>query len=293
MKHFFLVLLLAAFPIHSQTVSNVTAELVNNRVSVQYNLQSTEPANCFLSYSTDGGRTFHPCANVSGDLWSQTSGAKTIVWNYAVDNITQGSFFFKVEALKVEQAQPAVPAPKSVDVPTKGILINGVRWATSNVDSPGTFAANPEDLGMLYQWNRRVAWPATRNVTGWKSSTPLGSKWEKANDPSPAGWRVPTHNEIIKLSDEEEVIDEWVTINGVKGRKFTDKTTGNSIFLPAAGYRSGNGGAMYGNGIDGYYWSSTLYDSFNANGLYFFSSGVNSWNNSYRSDGYCIRPVAE
>jgi len=37
-----------------------------------------------------------------------------------------------------------------------GVVINGVKWATRNVDKPGTFVANPEDFGMLYQWNRRV-----------------------------------------------------------------------------------------------------------------------------------------
>ena len=34
----------------------------------------------------------------------------------------------------------------------KGVEINGIRWATQNVDKPGTFVLNPEDLGMFYQW---------------------------------------------------------------------------------------------------------------------------------------------
>ena len=29
-----------------------------------------------------------------------------------------------------------------------GIVINGVRWATRNVDKPGTFASAPEKSGM-------------------------------------------------------------------------------------------------------------------------------------------------
>ena len=96
--------LLIAFSVRSQVVSNVTAELVNDKVSVRYTLQSATPANCFLSYSDDGGRTFKPCVNVSGSLWSQTSGSKTIVWNHTADNVHQGTFFFKVEALMVEEA---------------------------------------------------------------------------------------------------------------------------------------------------------------------------------------------
>jgi len=34
-----------------------------------------------------------------------------------------------------------------------GVIINGIKWATRNVDMPGTFAANPEDAGMFYQWD--------------------------------------------------------------------------------------------------------------------------------------------
>ena len=37
----------------------------------------------------------------------------------------------------------------------EGVVINGVRWATRNVDMPGTFAETPESLGMLFQWNRK------------------------------------------------------------------------------------------------------------------------------------------
>ena len=36
-----------------------------------------------------------------------------------------------------------------------GELINGVCWAKSNVDKPGTFASTPEAYGMYYQWNRK------------------------------------------------------------------------------------------------------------------------------------------
>ena len=112
MKHTLIIIfLLTAFSLRSQVVSNVTPELVDNKVAVHYSLRSTAPANCFLSYSADGGRTFHPCVNVGGDLWSQTSGDKTITWDYFTDNITTGTFFFKVEAQKVEQVQPVATTP--------------------------------------------------------------------------------------------------------------------------------------------------------------------------------------
>ena len=101
---------------------------------------------------------------------------------------------------------------------------------------------------------------ATFPATEWNNSKPTGSKWEAKNDPSPSGWRVPTLNEIKKLVDTQKVTNEWTTQNGIYGRKFTDKTNGNSLFLPAAGTlddRDGSRYNCYGNDAYGYYWSST------------------------------------
>jgi len=174
----------------------------------------------------------------------------------------------------------------------QGVVINGVCWATRNVAEPGTFADKPEDAGMFYQWNHRKAWPATGSVTGWDSSDASGSSWAKANDPSPAGWRVPTLAEIKKLLDTNKVRNEWTTVNGVYGRKFTDKTSGKSIFLPAAGYRSYYVGVLYYAGNYGYYWSSTQIDGYFACFLY-FNSGNANWDYYYRSNGFSVRSVAE
>ena len=174
----------------------------------------------------------------------------------------------------------------------KGVLINDVRWATCNVAAPGTFAASPESAGMFYQWNRRKGWPATGSVTGWDNTIPAGATWEKANDPSPAGWRVPTLTEIQSLCNTDKVNWVWTTQNGVAGTKFTDKTTGNSIFLPAADYRNGSGGTLNYAGSFGIYWSSSASDTGNAYTLIFLSNG-GEWNGSNRSYGLSVRAVAE
>ena len=148
---------------------------------------------------------------------------------------------------------------------TPGVLINGVVWAMCNVDAFGTFAASPEAAGMFYQWNRIEAWPATGGILGWDSSTPAGDLWEAANDPCPAGWHVPTDAQQATLLDASKVSFVWTTLNGVKGGKFTDITSGNSIFLPAAGLRSTFYGTLTNAGNYAYYWSSSSY------------SGINSW----------------
>ena len=178
----------------------------------------------------------------------------------------------------------------------EGVIINGVRWATRNVAAPGTFAAKPEDAGMFYQWNRKKAWSATGDVTDWNASIPEGDSWVKSNDPSPAGWSVPTYEKIGTLFDKEKVTNEWTTKNGIKGIKFTDTATGESLFLPAAGARAESNGVLYGAGsLDrwyGSYWSSTKNESIDAYLLSFNSDDVFRYN-SYRSYGLSIRSIAE
>ena len=174
-----------------------------------------------------------------------------------------------------------------------GVVINGVKWATRNVDAVGTFAAKPEDAGMFYQWNRKKAWPATGTVSGWDSSMPAGDTWEKINDPSPAGWRVPTLANIQKLFDTSKVTSQWITSNGVNGRKFTDKNSGNSIFLPAAGYRYYSDGTLCYAGSYGGYWSSTANGTSAAYNLTFGSGAVDWSKYDLRYNGFSVRSVAD
>jgi len=172
------------------------------------------------------------------------------------------------------------------------VTINGVTWATRNVDAPGTFAENIESYGMLYQWNRKV--------TNWVNTLPKGTVWEKSNDPSPAGWRVPTKAEFEKLLDTNKVNKKSTTVNGIRGLQFTDKKNGNSIFLPAAGERTIlSGGEIESRGSKIAYWTSergSLVDIDDMVGFaYGFDGnlGYNYLRESGRIFGYSIRCVAE
>ena len=100
----------------------------------------------------------------------------------------------------------------------EGVVINGVRWATRNVDAPGRFAANPEDTGMFYRWGRRVGWSSTDpiiNSNGGRNwSNPFDEHWyrtwEKENDPCPTGWRVPTVAELHSLNSAGSIpVANW------------------------------------------------------------------------------------
>jgi uncharacterized protein (TIGR02145 family) len=186
-------------------------------------------------------------------------------------------------------------APVFADESEEGVVINGIRWATRNVDMPGTFAANPEDAGMFYQWNRKIGWNSADPLinsdggTTWDSSVPEGTEWEAINDPCPAGWRVPTLTELSSLIDAGSV---WTTQNGVDGSIFG--TAPNTIFLPAAGFLSNIDGTLYDAdlGLCGFYWSSAQSNSDNAYGQS-FSSDAAKTDYGYRNFGFSVRCVAD
>lgn len=202
-----------------------------------------------------------------------------------------GAITYKAAVSDIDSIIFYKPAPV---IPEDGVLINGVVWAKYNVDAPGTFAAKPEDPGMFYQWNRKIAWPVTGSVTNWDATIPEGTEWEKVNDPSPTGWHVPTFDEINTLLDTEKVNNKKTTRNGISGIKFTDKITGNSIFLPAVGLRYDIGGNLVFAGSDGAYWSSMPGECLDT-GAYSLSFGYDyaCWYCDYRVFGFNVRCVAD
>jgi uncharacterized protein (TIGR02145 family) len=168
-----------------------------------------------------------------------------------------------------------------------GVVINGIRWATRNVDVPGTFAQNPESSGMFFQWNRRRGWIATgAGVSDWDSSMPSGTSWTRVGDPCPQGWRVPTQAELERLTEAPNV---WGVSNGVNGRIFG--VAPNQIFLPATGFRN-SGSALNDAGYVGFYWSSSAFDANNGWFLW-FSGDSGDMSTLYRTLGFSVRCVGE
>jgi uncharacterized protein (TIGR02145 family) len=179
-----------------------------------------------------------------------------------------------------------------------GVKINGVIWATRNVDKPGTFAAKPEDAGMFYQWNRKIGWSSSdplKNHEGgtvWDNSIPEGESWEKANDPCPPGWRIPTHEEqrnIVNSGSEPAIL------NGVNGRYFG---SGNQkLFFPASGLRYCSDGSLGVVGNFGHYWSSTLFQGDEYKFAHFMFLAWNEYADTHGvthlNEGFSVRCVKE
>ena len=76
-------------------------------------------------------------------------------------------------------------------------------------------------------------------------------------------WRMPSDEQFDELINSSYTTTTWTTQNGVYGRKITSNSNGNSLFLPAAGYRSGS--SLINAGTYGDYWSRTL-DTSNPHG---------------------------
>ena len=178
-------------------------------------------------------------------------------------------------------------------------LPSGLKWATCNVG-----ADNPEDYGDYFAWGETATkseYADSNSLTYELSISELQAQgiidgnsnltpqYDAATANWGGTWRMPTRDE------QEELLNnctwEWTTQNGVNGCKVTG-TNGNSIFLPAAGYRSGP--SRYFSGIRGNYWSSTPYNS-NSNyayELYLYSSGQ-EMNYFSRYSGRSVRPISE
>ncbi|MBO5768577.1 MAG: InlB B-repeat-containing protein, partial [Bacteroidales bacterium] len=185
-------------------------------------------------------------------------------------------------------------------------LPSGIKWATCNIG-----ATTPEDYGDYFAWGETesksdYSWSSykhgsssisltkycTNSSCGYNGFTDNKTTLELADDAASANWggnwRMPTKAEQDELRNN--CTWTWTTQNGIKGYKVTSKSNGNSIFLPAAGYRYGT--SIYIVGSRGDYWLSSLYEGspYNAYDLYFASIEVYCYGNN-RYYGHTVRAV--
>ncbi len=199
-------------------------------------------------------------------------------------------------------------------------LPSGIKWAKRNLG-----ASKPSDYGDYYAWGETTPKPKKAKYnwatykwmqagqSDWKHITKYtvadgqteaiwydaggnfigdnkttliaGDDAATANLGSP--WRMPTIDEIKELLDN--CIWTWTTQDGKNGYQ-VDGPNGNSIFLPAAGYREGSG--LRAAGRWGTYWLSSLSRTNSDRALNLsFDSGVHYLSNNDRFIGFTVRPV--
>ena len=81
-------------------------------------------------------------------------------------------------------------------------------------------------------------------------------------------------------------------MRGINGKRFTDKISGNSIFLPAAGFHLYFDGTLYKAGEIGRYWSNTIYFIGIAHG-FGFSENIEGWFEAGKVKSQSARLVAK
>ena len=183
-----------------------------------------------------------------------------------------------------------------------------VKWATCNVG-----ANSPEDYGDYFAWGETepkdyynwstykwcngsmytmTKYCETKGYGTVDNKTTLELTDDAARVNWGGKWRMPTRAEQDELRSSSNCTWTWTTQNGVKGYKVTSKKNGNSIFLPAAGYR--DYGDLYSAGSYGYYWSSSLYAYYSNDACnVFFGSSYVDWYGYNRFHGQSVRAVCE
>ncbi len=185
-----------------------------------------------------------------------------------------------------------------------------VKWATCNVG-----ASKPEDYGGYYAWGEIEEksvydWNNYKYCNGSSDSmtkyctdfnygyngfadykTTLDLEDDVAHINWGGNWRMPTDAEWAELMNN--CIWIWTIRNGTKGFEVKSQKAGyedKSIFIPAAGYRVND--YFVGAGFDGYYWYSSLCESYSDDAWYmYFSSSFYQRYGNDRYYGRSVRPV--
>lgn len=181
-------------------------------------------------------------------------------------------------------------------------LPSGTIWAEWNVG-----ASSPEEYGGYYAWGEveeksdytdlNYKFWADKDGNGYWSfgeyanigSNISGSKYDVAHQKWGGSWRMPTKAEFEELMSNCSWT--WSQYKGVNGYKIT-ASNGNSIFLPAAGYRWKT--LLDYDGRRGSYWSATVHEDssyYGAWDLLFENSFYKNYDNYYRFYAHSVRPV--
>lgn len=209
--------------------------------------------------------------------------------DYRTANVTISSKKYNIsgKVIKITQQERELEQDFKFDAVDLGL---SVKWANCNIG-----ASRPEEYGDYFAWgeiNTKNSFRDSNSLTWGKPMEDIegNAQYDAATATLGDGWRMPTQNEMKDLMTN--CTWQWTTLNNVNGCRVTGPN-GNSIFLPAAGYRSGE--QSWSVGSQGAYWSSCPSKGSCDNNAYVihFESGVYIGRWLYRVYGLTIRAVSE
>lgn len=184
-------------------------------------------------------------------------------------------------------------------------LTSGTLWATMNVG-----ASSPSDYGDYFAWGEVTGYNSGKSSFDWSTYkyckgtddtmtkyctiSSLGNidnktELELSDDVARynwgGSWRMPSESQFEEL--EDECTWTWTTQDGISGFLVSSKKNSNSLFLPAAGYRSTN---LKDAGVEGYYWLRSLSVSSSGECWHFYSFNI-LFSSRDRCHGQGVRPV--
>jgi len=245
--------------------NNLTMDLdINSYTQAEWRIMEEAGAIFLPAAGRRDGTTVGYLVEYSG-LWSSTSTANTNAYhsyyNYESEVIEHHwtSATSRMNGRSVRLVHDTIVPKVEPEYVDLGL---SVKWATFNVG-----ASKPEEYGDYFAWGEtqpkeEYTWEnykwcdgTNTNMTKYNDTDGLITLLPE-DDAATVNWgdkwRMPSKEEVDELTQHCNWI--WTTHNNVNGYKVTGPN-GNSIFLPAAGYKGA--GPTYPAGEDGLYWTNT------------------------------------
>ena len=279
---------------YTATVTNYTAHLLNKCALVEFKLTNATDADIADADVAVGGLLTQATVDFANhDITPMGTTGTTRLYKQPGDNASRWAILLPQDAvdaptvtvsgesgtigsIQAVHADAFIHGVSAISISFLYVdlgLPSGLLWAACNLG-----AAAPEDYGDYFAWGETEPksfydWKtyqycistntilikycnnASYGINGFTDDlTTLLPEDDAATANWDNGWRMPTQYEWYELL--VNTTNVWTTRNGVNGRLFTSKTNGNTLFLPAAGCRSGF--SLSDAGSRGYYWSSSL-----------------------------------
>ncbi len=291
----------------------------------------------FIAMDTDGDivESVTPQANYSGTVSNGTTCKVTVVYKSSLNTSLRGLTAATAKQMKLYAVYTLSGTDRAVELNIRlqdcsccGAMTTSGTWLAFMCHNLGVEESldpftHVEGLyGDLYQWGRKMDGHEKRysgttttrvdsddvghgnfivGAVDWRypSSPTLWGITKTANDPCPVGWKVPTssHWQSIFNTNTDEIQSPSAATANTWTWTGNGYMIGQSLYLPAAGYRNRSNGSLIEIGTRGMYWSSGASTGSVSHSLNIYVSNttyfVNTSSSSERGYGLSVRCVQE